>query len=397
MRGKRARTSRPTAAIAGALVVGLAGALGAIGAGLGCGFDGLASGGVGGAGTDGSAVPTGADASGTDASGSSDGSSVLLDASSIDAPVEAGCGDVLSAPLNCGRCGHSCLGGACAAGKCQPLTIATDPGLGAVTVDATNVYFVAENAGVLRKIPLAGGAPVALYNTGRAPHDLAIAGTSLYWTDQFSAGGYSIPLNAANTVGGGADAARAVTLTPNGPHFIRTSTVELFDLTLTQSLAAFTNTGASPAIVSDATYTYWAAGKQIRRVQRPTTSVTNVVTGLAEDPTALAISATHVYWATPTSVQRAPIGIASGWTIATITSATETAAASIAVDATDVYWLDLTTGALRRAPITGGTPETLATFTKQLVDAPYPHQIALTADAIYVASTSDGTLSRLAK
>ena len=30
-------------------------------------------------------------------------------------------------------------------------------------------------------------------------------------------------------------------------------------------------------------------------------------------------------------------------------------------------------------------------------DAPYPHQIALTPDAICIASTSDGTLSRLAK
>ena len=79
-----------------------------------------------------------------------------LDAANLDAPIEApSCGDVQSAPLNCGRCGHSCLGGACVAGKCQPVTLVTgEPGLGAVAVDATatTAYYAAENSGVIRKV-----------------------------------------------------------------------------------------------------------------------------------------------------------------------------------------------------------------------------------------------------
>lgn len=33
-----------------------------------------------------------------------------------------------SDPLHCGRCGHSCLGGACSAGRCQPFVIGTSKG-----------------------------------------------------------------------------------------------------------------------------------------------------------------------------------------------------------------------------------------------------------------------------
>src|SRR5271165_4916495 len=37
------------------------------------------------------------------------------------ASCAAACGDVQTSSQNCGSCGHDCLGGACTAGKCQPL------------------------------------------------------------------------------------------------------------------------------------------------------------------------------------------------------------------------------------------------------------------------------------
>jgi hypothetical protein len=49
------------------------------------------------------------------------------------------CTDTTGDPLNCGSCGHSCLGGACSAGVCQPVAIAA--GSGWLAVDANNVYF----------------------------------------------------------------------------------------------------------------------------------------------------------------------------------------------------------------------------------------------------------------
>jgi hypothetical protein len=44
-------------------------------------------------------------------------------------------------PLNCGACGHECFGGACDAGRCQPIAIASAPGAQSVAVDDKYVYW----------------------------------------------------------------------------------------------------------------------------------------------------------------------------------------------------------------------------------------------------------------
>ena len=88
--------------------------------------------------------------------------------------ADATCGSS-SDPSNCGRCGHSCLGGACVAGACQPVVLASEQG------DSTGGGYYAENgaalsgpdriatdgatvfwldlSGVVMSIPTAGGVP----------------------------------------------------------------------------------------------------------------------------------------------------------------------------------------------------------------------------------------------
>jgi hypothetical protein len=48
------------------------------------------------------------------------------------------CVNLQNSGSDCGACGHSCLGGACAGGQCQPVTLGTLTGR--LAVDATNVY-----------------------------------------------------------------------------------------------------------------------------------------------------------------------------------------------------------------------------------------------------------------
>jgi hypothetical protein len=51
----------------------------------------------------------------------------MVDGPTGDAATEAGCGDTMMSATNCGRCGHSCLGGTCSAGVCQPFILVTAP------------------------------------------------------------------------------------------------------------------------------------------------------------------------------------------------------------------------------------------------------------------------------
>jgi len=89
---------------------------------------------------------------------------------------DAGCGGD-SDPNNCGVCGRSCLGGACAAGKCAPLVLASGQGDSAygaawypyntdigdalegpdrIAVDDTHVYWLNLRGEVMR-VPVSGG------------------------------------------------------------------------------------------------------------------------------------------------------------------------------------------------------------------------------------------------
>src|SRR5262249_8745705 len=137
-------------------------------------------------------------------------------------------GDLETDPHHCGRCGHDCLGGACAAGKCQPHAMVTTGHPQFLAVGATDVYYTArDNESVLRlgkdgcspqtvcrsprrrteelqidatnayfafrtpsdagalggigSCPLSGGAPTELAGGQDNPVYLILAGRTLYW------------------------------------------------------------------------------------------------------------------------------------------------------------------------------------------------------------------------
>lgn len=107
------------------------------------------------------------------------------------------CSDVLSDPKNCGKCGHDCLGGACAAGKCQATVLATtaEP-VPWLALNTTHVVW-------LTSLPHLG-APGNVYacakatGCGLAPTTIAAGfkggalgsdGTTVYASDVLGAGG----------------------------------------------------------------------------------------------------------------------------------------------------------------------------------------------------------------
>ncbi len=127
------------------------------------------------------------------------------DATSADAPCSSGfatcgagpaCGTNLAEDAqHCGACGHSCLGGECADGKCQPellasgfpLPVQSNIGNGLVS-DDTNVYFATDRRVYkVAKTPTqdAGGAAILLHDAASSanrPRFVTLSGTTVWWT-----------------------------------------------------------------------------------------------------------------------------------------------------------------------------------------------------------------------
>jgi hypothetical protein len=113
---------------------------------------------------------------------------------------DAGCG-LSSDPMNCGTCGHSCLGGACTSGVCQPVVLASGQGDSIwqvpwypymngngdldgpdrLAVDATDVYWLNLRGEVMR-VPIAGGTAVRVATTEPNPAWIALDAEFVYFS-----------------------------------------------------------------------------------------------------------------------------------------------------------------------------------------------------------------------
>ena len=116
--------------------------------------------------------------------------------------------DTMTDVKNCGRCGHSCLGGACTAGVCQAVELGsiTDAPMRNVVVSDQHVFAstsinLTTQVGGIWRLSKTGGAP-ELYSSIRYSEAMAVFGDKLYFvvddnpangTDQFG-GFYSCPL-----------------------------------------------------------------------------------------------------------------------------------------------------------------------------------------------------------
>lgn len=161
---------------------------------------------------------------------------------------------------NCGACGHSCLGGECVSGKCQPFKlvsmakptgVATDAnhvyissiqaatvfrvghdgkcaggatpcpeefasqnkgdafadvrGAAAIVSDGTNVYWVAQAVGTIAMKPVTGGAITKVFGLAKGgwPGMLALGGGKVWWTTSFASADPGPHLYKANLDGTG--------------------------------------------------------------------------------------------------------------------------------------------------------------------------------------------------
>ena len=122
-------------------------------------------------------APGDADASaGSHDGGAQDGAGQLTpDARVTEASADAGapdahadvvvtCGDTTSSAVDCGRCGHSCLGGVCANSACQPITLADSLGEPIdLVIDDANAYVTLYSAVTVLAMNKGDGGIVTLF------------------------------------------------------------------------------------------------------------------------------------------------------------------------------------------------------------------------------------------
>lgn len=304
-------------------------------------------GGVDGGGTDG---PTGTDGAGPDTGPT---------------PPCAGA-DLQTDPNHCGRCGHGCLGGTCAAGACQAVKIAE--GLSqpvALALDATTVFVTLYGGDAILRIGRDGTGTTTVVTGQPDVQGVVVDGTTLYWSNR------DFPVD-GNTRKGGVFKCTLPTCTPQlvtaanfAVNVIKyndllffggnnesklyqvktdgTGKIEL-DATLNKPFGVATD-GAHVYFTSQASTFYRVpVGGGALEAMGPNNGP---VTGL------VAVDATRVYWTTGDKVISVAKATPQGPLITYMANAQD--AAGIAIDEQNVYWTNYldADGDLRYCPKTG--------------------------------------------
>lgn len=132
---------------------------------------------------------------------------------------------------------------------------------------------------------------------------------------------------------------------------------------------------------------YWASmDGTVKTAPLTGGSETTFATGPAvplTSTTRLISDGVHLYWSSggDNTLRKLPLGGSAPTTLATAT----TAVSSIALDATHLYWTTWgTSETVMRVAVTGGTPETLAS------EQPYPNAVAVNDGSVYWGTSGSG-------
>ncbi len=320
------------------------------------------------------------------------------------------CFNLQNDPSNCGSCGHSCGAASCVSGACASTTLATSGSIGGIAVDAANVYYTVSTQngsgtdGLVRSVPIGGGAPVTLASGLAFPVSIAVDATTVYWANQTANGGFTGSVQ-SEPIGGG-----TITTLASGLNYPAGVSVEhtvffnlkglvpieevLFtngDASFNRMIEGLSPTGGAaitlyttpkghPNYTAADTFNVYFTDYNLGTVNK-TGSFGGDSTVLASGqngPSVIAVDAANVYWIDDNrplyplnppgagAVMKVAVGGGPAITLATVTSG-ELGPTGMAIDGTNVYYATYHgpatgpfAGTLWEVPLTGGTPIPIA-------------------------------------
>jgi hypothetical protein len=316
--------------------------------------------------------------------------------------------DLLSAFEHCGTCGHSCLGGDCLEGRCQPYELATgqsEPLL--VALDINHVYWTNQGgAGAVMRTPKLGAAAEEIAVSDHPPGGIAVDLSAVYWSEFGSPGTVwrldkaDIGQNVAPTALATGQAT-SVALVEDGSDVYWTTpgTVRTTPKTGGPVTTLANGQGTPFGMVVELGQVYWsnALGGQIMHYNLldPDAGAVEMATG-QDYPIGLASDLGNLYWANYE-------GDADGGTPKLLTIAKvnmtqpvmlidgQQGPAGVVVSGNELFWTNNVGGTVMKMPKLGGTPETIA-------DNQWaPSGIAADATAVYWVNRDDGRVMAVAR
>ncbi len=340
----------------------------------------------------------------------------------------AGCGDTHTSPQDCGTCGHSCLGGECKQGKCQPFLLALQGrALDSIATDGLEVFWTTGTTpdGAVYKAPASGG-PVSAIAVGlNNPRALSLVAGYAFWASYDAGTVWSAPkTGGALTVivkGGSGSIGRcpAANELPCGPSGLALSQTHVYwsneNATASgsashhavsriehdndKSVGAITPIALGSAVgggidgrvdgvAYDGTRVYVAVFGSATILSFPADGSSPKMGAVVASGTGgarhLALFGDELFWTSydDGTVRKAP---KAGGKTTTLASG-DPGANRIAVDASGVYWQNSKTGLIQRVDVAGGSVEVIAAQ----VDATRPiAALALDKDAVYFGINAD--------
>ncbi len=290
---------------------------------------------------------------------------------------------------NCGTCGHSCLGGTCGAGKCQPFAIATGliSPFSMATTDTESYLYVGGATGgkYIYKIAKDGSgtttigpSPTQSWGIGEDPQNAYV----------YTGSGYKVPTDGGVYVqlpgGAGGNNVRA-----DATHAYFGGCTSALDICASPidggAPTLIYDGGGAYALSIDSTYAYTAPAAGLIRVPLAGGPIDLLVAG-ASTTYALENDGALIYWG-GAGVYKVPI---DGGTDSQIVP-NGANVYFMAIDATNVYWTSQSTSTVNMVAKTGGAVTQLASGMSN------PAGIRVDPKAVYWCENGAGRVWKLAK